>query len=130
MNLRSRSKVSAEFSMASMTDIVFLLLIFFMITSTLVTTNAHDIILPRSKAKTVKKQDMTVTISKEGNYTVDGVEMPRAQIERAIMTKAAGIDEPIIILRADENVLHGDVVEILDIAYRNRLKMVVATRPK
>jgi biopolymer transport protein ExbD len=130
MNLKSRSKVSAEFSMASMTDIVFLLLIFFMITSTLVTTNAHDIILPKSKAKTVKKQDMTVTISKEGVYTVDGVEMARTQIEQVLMAKAIGMEEPVVILRADEKVQHGDVIEILDIAYRNRLKMVVATRPQ
>jgi biopolymer transport protein ExbD len=130
MNLKSRSKVSAEFSMASMTDIVFLLLIFFMITSTLVTTNAHDIILPKSKAKTVKKQDMTVTISKEGVYTVDGVEMLRTQIEQVLMAKAKDLEEPVVILRADEKVQHGDVIEILDIAYRNRLKMVVATRPQ
>lgn len=130
MNLKSRSKVSAEFSMASMTDIVFLLLIFFMITSTLVTTNAHDIILPKSKAKTVKKQDLTVTISREGVYTIDGTELPRAQIEATLLNKAKGIEEPVVILRADEKVSHGDVVEILDIAYRNRMKMVVATAPK
>ena len=55
MNLRNRNKVSAEFNMSSMTDMVFLLLIFFMLTSTLVTTSALDVILPKSKAQTVKK---------------------------------------------------------------------------
>ncbi|MCH8555484.1 MAG: biopolymer transporter ExbD [Schleiferiaceae bacterium] len=130
MNLKSRSKVSAEFSMSSMTDIVFLLLIFFMLTSTLVTTNAHDIILPKSKAQTVKKEDITVTITKEGAYSLDGNAIDRSSIEAAMLQVAQGMQEPVVILRADEKVSHGDVVEILDIAYRNRLKMVVATSPK
>ena len=64
MALKSRNKVSAVFSMSSMTDIVFLLLIFFMLTSTLVTTNALDLVLPNSTAQTVKKQRVSVSINK------------------------------------------------------------------
>ncbi len=64
MALRTRNKVSPNFSMSSMTDIVFLLLIFFMLTSTLVTTNALDLVLPSSKAKSVKKQTVSVSIDK------------------------------------------------------------------
>jgi len=63
MALKSRNKVSAVFSMSSMTDIVFLLLIFFMLTSTLVTTNALDLVLPNSTAQTVKKQRVSVSIN-------------------------------------------------------------------
>ena len=71
MNLRNRSKISAEFNMSSMTDLVFLLLIFFMLTSTLVTSSALDVILPKSKAQTVKKSTVTVTINKDLKLSVN-----------------------------------------------------------
>jgi len=71
MALKSRNKVSAVFSMSSMTDIVFLLLIFFMLTSTLVTTNALDLVLPNSTAQTVKKQRVSVSINENLEYYID-----------------------------------------------------------
>ena len=70
MKLAPRNKVSPEFNMSSMTDLVFLLLIFFMLTSTLVTPAALDVVLPKSKAQTVKKATVTVTIDKDLNYSV------------------------------------------------------------
>ena len=70
MKLAQRNKVSPEFNMSSMTDLVFLLLIFFMLTSTLVTPAALDVVLPKSKAQTVKKATVTVTIDKDLNYSV------------------------------------------------------------
>ena len=129
MNLRSKSKVSAEFSMSSMTDLVFLLLIFFIITSTLVTTSALDVVLPKSKAQTVKKHDVTVTISEDMRYSVDGDIVSESQIEAAILAKTRGQQEPVVILRADAKVPTGQTVRILDIGYRNRLKMIIATNP-
>jgi biopolymer transport protein ExbD len=129
MNLRSRSKVSAEFSMSSMTDLIFLLLIFFILTSTLVTTSALDVILPKSKAQTVKKHDVTVTISPDLQYSVDGDIVPVSGIESAILRKTVGQENPVVILRADSKVPTGETVRILDIGYRNRLKMIIATDP-
>ncbi len=129
MNLRSRSKVSAEFSMSSMTDLVFLLLIFFILTSTLVTTSALDVILPKSKAQTVKKHDVTVTISKDLQYSVDGDIVSPGQVENALLAKVAAVQEAVVILRADKEVPTGETVRILDIGYRNRLKMIIATDP-
>lgn len=129
MNLRSRSKVSAEFSMSSMTDLVFLLLIFFMLTSTLVTTSALDIILPRSKAQTVKKQNVSITITKDLEYSIEGQKISENQLESALMNAVAGIPEAVVILRADESVPTGKTVKVMDIAYRNKIKMVLATDP-
>lgn len=129
MNLRSRSKVSAEFSMSSMTDLVFLLLIFFMLTSTLVTTSALDIILPRSKAQTVKKQNVSITITKDLEYSIEGQKISENQLESALMNAVAGIPEAVVILRADETVPTGKTVKVMDIAYRNKIKMVLATDP-
>lgn len=129
MNLRSKSKVSAEFNMSSMTDLVFLLLIFFILTSTLVTTSALDVILPKSKAKSVNKHDVTVTISPDLQFSVDGDIVPASAIENAILAKTAGNAEAVVILRADKDVPTGETVRILDIGYRNRLKMIIATDP-
>ena len=115
--------------MSSMTDLVFLLLIFFIITSTLVTTSALDVVLPKSKAQTVKKHDVTVTISEDLRYSVDGDIVNVSGIEAAILAKTAGQPEPVVILRADSKVPTGETVRILDIGYRNRLKMIIATNP-
>ena len=129
MNLKSRSKVSAEFSMSSMTDLVFLLLIFFMLTSTLVTSSALDVILPKSKAQSVNKAQITVTITPELEVSVNEDVIPVDQVEARILALANGDPESVIILRADESVPTGETVRIMDMAYRNRLKMVLATDP-
>ncbi|MDP5015527.1 MAG: biopolymer transporter ExbD [Schleiferiaceae bacterium] len=130
MNLKSRSKVSAEFSMSSMTDLVFLLLIFFMLTSTLVTSSALDVILPKSKAQSVNKAQITVTITPELEVSVNEDVIPMDQVEARILALANGDPESVIILRADESVPTGETVRIMDMAYRNRLKMVLATDPR
>jgi biopolymer transport protein ExbD len=129
MNLKNRSKVSAEFNMSSMTDMVFLLLIFFMLTSTLVTTSALDVILPKSKAQTVKKSTVTVTINQDLQVSVNSDIVDPSQLEIAILEAAASDPEAVIILRADESVPTGETVRVMDIAYRNRIKMVLATDP-
>ncbi|MDA8787892.1 biopolymer transporter ExbD [Schleiferiaceae bacterium] len=129
MNLKNRSKVSAEFNMSSMTDMVFLLLIFFMLTSTLVTTSALDVILPKSKAQTVKKSTVTVTINPDLQVSVNSDIVDLSQLEMAILEAAASDPEAVIILRADESVPTGETVRVMDIAYRNRIKMVLATDP-
>lgn len=129
MNLKNRSKVSAEFNMSSMTDMVFLLLIFFMLTSTLVTTSALDVILPKSKAQTVKKSTVTVTINPKLQLSVNNDIVDVSQLEIAILEAAANDPEAVIILRADASVPTGETVRVMDIAYRNRIKMVLATDP-
>lgn len=130
MNLRNRNKVDASFSMSSMTDIVFLLLIFFMLTSTLVTTNALDLVLPSSKAKTVKKQTLSVSIDQNLNYYIDADPIDPAFIERTLLTRLAGEEEPTVVLRVEKGVAIEHAVDIMDIAYRNQLKIVLATEPK
>lgn len=116
--------------MSSMTDIVFLLLIFFMLTSTLVTTSALDLVLPKSKAETVKKQDITVSISRDLQFKVNDVAVSEANLERTLLSHSRDIESPVVILMADENVPTGKAVFVMDIAYRNRMKMVLATDPK
>lgn len=129
MDLKRRSRVSAEFSMSSMTDIVFLLLIFFMIASTLVTSSALDLVLPSSKAQSVKRQDVTVNISPDRRISVGTTIVDRNRLENEILRQAGQQSEAVVILRADKTVPYEMVVMVMDIAYRNKLKMIAATDP-
>lgn len=129
MNLKRRNRVSAEFSMSSMTDIVFLLLIFFMLASTLVTTSALDLILPNSKAQTVKRKDVTVNISPDLRFSVGNQIVSEAELESVVLKETQGKEDAVLILRADKSVPYEKIVKVMDIAYRNRLKMIAATDP-
>jgi len=116
--------------MASMTDLVFLLLIFFMLTSTLVTSSALDVILPKSKAQSVNKASITVTIDADLKVSVNDAVVPMDELELQLLSLASQDPERLVILRADESVPTGETVRIMDIAYRNRLKLVLATDPR
>ena len=116
--------------MASMTDLVFLLLIFFMLTSTLVTSSALDVIRPKSKAQSVNKASITVTIDADLKVSVNDAVVPMDQLELQLLSLASQDPERLVILRADESVPTGETVRIMDIAYRNRLKLVLATDPR
>ena len=130
MALKSRNKVSAVFSMSSMTDIVFLLLIFFMLTSTLVTTNALDLVLPNSTAQTVKKQRVSVSINENLEYYIDKKQVQLQYIESLLIDKLIGQAEKVVVLRVDKSVAIQHAVEVMDIAYRNKFKIVLATQQK
>jgi len=130
MNLKNRSKVSADFNMSSMTDMVFLLLIFFMLTSTLVTTNALEIQLPKSDATNVKKANVAVTIDEKLQFSIDNDLVAPADLEQGILQAVKNNPEAVLIIRADQSVPTGETVRVLDIAYRNQIKVVLATDPK
>jgi biopolymer transport protein ExbD len=130
MALKSKNKVSAEFSMSSMTDIVFLLLIFFMLTSTLVTTNALDLVLPNSTAQTVKKQRVSISINENLEYYLDKEIVELKYIESLLIDRLADQDEQVVVLRVDKTVPIEYAVEVMDIAYRNKFKIVLATEQK
>ena len=130
MGLRSRNKVSATFNMSSMTDIVFLLLIFFMLTSTLVSPNALKLLLPSSKAKTLEKQTISISITKDISFYINENEVSENTIEEELELLLKNEQEPAIILHADKTVAIEYVVKIMDIAYRNKYKVVLATTSK
>lgn len=130
MNIRGRNKVSAEFNMSSMTDIVFLLLIFFMLTSTMVTTNALDLVLPKAKGKTDSNKNISVSINKKLEFFIDKEAVPEAELETRLLGMFTADKEKAIILRAEEGVPIEKAVNVLDIANRNQIKVVLAVRPK
>ncbi|ADF54237.1 MULTISPECIES: ExbD/TolR family protein [Zunongwangia] len=130
MNLRGRNKVSPEFSMSSMTDIVFLLLIFFMLTSPVITPEALDLILPKAKGKTTNQQNVSVSITKELQVYINDERISSSALESTLKSKLAGIENPTIILRAEEGVPIEKAVNVMDIANRNRYKIVLAVKPE
>ena len=116
--------------MSSMTDIVFLLLIFFMLTSTLVSPNALKLLLPSSKARTLEKQTVSVSITPEIDYYIGEKQVPFEQLEDELKLELAGQIEPAIVLHADKTVDIEYAVKVMDIAYRNKYKVVLATNPR
>lgn len=129
MNLRGRNKVNPNFNMSSMTDIVFLLLIFFMLTSTLVSPNALKLLLPSSKAKTLEKQTISVSINKDIHFYINENRVEESNLEQEIIEIVQAEEDPAIILHADKSVDIEHVVKVMDIAYRNKYKIVLATKP-
>ena len=128
MALKSRNKVSPNFNMSSMTDIVFLLLIFFMLTSTLVSPNALKLLLPNSKAKTLEKQTISISITKDIEYYVNENQVSLNSLEQELSILLENDKEPGIILHTDKTVAIEHVVKVMDIAYRNKYKIVLATK--
>ena len=110
-----------------MTDIVFLLLIFFMLTSTLVSPNALKLLLPNSKAKTLEKQTISVSINKELEFYINENKVIESNLENELKQVLTKQLEPAIILHADKTVDIEHVVKVMDIAYRNKYKIVLAT---
>ena len=129
MNLRGRNKVTPEFNMSSMTDIVFLLLIFFMIASTLVTTNAIDILLPTASGKTENKKSVAVSIKKDLTYYIDEKRVGESVLESQLISLLSKKEEPTIVLRAEKSVSVEHVVKVMDIANRNKFKVILAVKP-
>ena len=124
MDIRGRNKINPNFNMSSMTDIVFLLLIFFMITSTLVTTSALDILLPKASGKTENRQSTAVSITKNLTYFIDSKKVNENSLEQSLLTLLAGKENPTIVLRAEEGVPIEKAVKVMDIANRNRFKVI------
>jgi len=131
MELRSRNKVEASFSMSSMTDLVFLLLIFFIIVSTLVSPYALPVNLPKSANKSSINPTVSVTIKKDLSHYVGSQRTSVSGLERQLLSQFdAGEADRKVVLHVDESVPTGVLINVIDIAKRNNCKVVLATKPK
>lgn len=133
MSLKRRNRVSATFAMSSMTDLIFLLLLFFVMASTMSSPNDIKINLPQAKAKTNTKQVVAkVSIDNLGNYFVAlGREKPVAIDVEDLESYLCGIQQMdstmYIALHADQDIAYKEVVNVLDIANQHKMKLVIAT---
>lgn len=136
MAIQTRNKRSTDFSTASMSDLVFLLLIFFMLTSTLVSPNAIKLLLPSSNSKTMAKQSVTVYINDQYQYYVNENRTNVEDLEARILSGIKNQDEASVVLRADKSVAIQYVVHVIDAVNEiNRKqnakhKVILATKPK
>lgn len=135
MGLRSRNKVSTEFSMSSMSDMVFLLLIFFMITSTLIHPTALKLVLPKSSHQTsAPKPITTISIDKDLQYAIEGEYVPYEQLEQLLIERVGPVENPenapTISLHAEKSVDIEHVVNVMNIAKRHKYRLILATDPK
>ncbi len=112
-----------------MTDIVFLLLVFFLLTSPAITPDALDLILPKAKGKTTHRQNLSVSITKDLDFYVDKERVNERMVENSIISRLQGVEDPTLILRAEEGVPIEHAVKIMDIANRNKFKIVLAVKP-
>lgn len=130
MNFRGRNRVSAEFNMSSMTDVIFLLLIFFLLTSPAITPNALDLVLPKAQGKTTNVQQVSVSISKDLGFYINDQKVAKNQIAGRLSQILQDSNEPTVLLRTAEGVPIEEAVYVMDIANKNNYKIVLAVRPK
>ncbi|MFM7328999.1 MAG: ExbD/TolR family protein [Bacteroidota bacterium] len=129
MNLQTRNKVDTAFSMASMTDLIFLLLIFFMLTSSFVTPSGLPVNLPTSKASAIEMQKVSVTVTADGRYAVNEKLIARGALEAELKTLMSA-PEGVVVLHIDESVPTKELVYVAGIATSLKAKVTIATKPK
>jgi biopolymer transport protein ExbD len=130
MALSARNKISVNFSSVGMTDVVFNLLIFFMLTSTLVHPNALKLLLPKGTLQTSAKPQTTVSITSDLKLYVEQQQINFEDLEGILKQKLGARPETYIALHADKSVPFENVVKILNIAQANNYKLIIATSPK
>jgi biopolymer transport protein ExbD len=129
MKLGSKHKVDPGFSMASMTDLIFLLLIFFMLTSSFVTPSGLPVNLPASKASKIEVQKVSVTITRNLQYFVNERRVTRGTLEGELKSRLGGAGGSVV-LHIDKDVPSEYLVEVAGLAASMEAKVVIATKPK
>ena len=129
MELKSRNKVEVAFSMASMTDLIFLLLIFFMLTASFVTPSGLPVNLPTSKVSTIEVQKVSITVTKDLQYFINDKLVTRNALEanlKPLLSAPAGV----VVLHIDESVPTRELVYVAGIATSLEARVTIATKPK
>lgn len=128
MNIRRNRHFKPEVSTSSLNDIMFFLLLFFLIVSTLANPNVIKVLLPNSKAaQSINKQQISLTVTEDKRYFINQREIQLADLEAALKEEIKGIESPTIVLRFAKNLNVQDLVDVLEIGVRLNIKMVMAT---
>ncbi len=129
MNIPSRNKISTDFNFSSIADIIFLLLIFFMLTSTFVTPSGLPVSLPSSKASSIVMQKVSVTITPDLKYYVNQNLTSVNDLESALSSQLSG-KEGVVVLNVDKSVPVEYLVRVAGIATALKAKVTIATKPE
>jgi biopolymer transport protein ExbD len=131
MNIKRNKHFKPEVSTSSLNDIMFFLLLFFLIVSTLSNPNVIKLLLPSSKtAQELNKQQITVSVTEDKKYFIDNKQVSLPEIESILRTKLENIKEPTVIIRMAYNLQIQDLVDVLEIGVKLKVKMVMATNKK
>ena len=131
MDFKTSNKITPNFNMSSMTDVVFLLLIFFMIASTLAKNlNTIDVKLPEAKGKSENRENVSVSIDSKNRFYINGELVKKTNVSNILLTKLSKSNKRVIILRSDNKVPIKEVVYVMDIANKNSVKVVLAVKDK
>lgn len=128
MKLQRRNRVLPEFSMASITDVIFLLLTFFMLTAS-ASQSALNVTLPNAKGQEMPAERVYIAISIEGKYFLNKKEIAKEDIEPSLKKLFQSNPSPSFVIAADADALHKDVIYLMDIANRNKYKVLIAANP-
>lgn len=128
MDLKSKHKIDTAFAMSSMTDVIFLLLIFFMLTATFVTPSGLPVNLPSSRSSTIVMQKVSVSVTSDLRYFVNDRQVNRNNLEMVLRNELAG-KEGVVVLHVDKSVPTEHLVYVAGIATALEAKVSVATKP-
>ena len=131
MNIKRNKHFKPEVSTSSLNDIMFFLLLFFLIVSTLANPNVIKLLLPSSNAaQNINKQQITISVTENKEYFIDNTKVSLRDIESILKARIANIQEPTIVLRFAYNLSVQDLVDVLEVGTRLKVKMVLATTKK
>ena len=130
MAIKRHSKVDASFSPSSMTDMIFLLLTFFVVLTTMISPNAIKVLLPQSNGQVKEKPITSVTITKDLTYYIETTPVPFNRLESELQQRLAAEETPAFALHLDETVPVGEMIKVRNIAARNDYQFIIVTRPE
>lgn len=130
MAIKRKSKLLKESGSSAQTDLMFLLLMFMLMATTLINPNALKLTLPKSSNQLKEKPYTTVSIDKHLQFYIDGVTIPFSQLEGALSVSLADKEDKVVSLHADEGVPIGEVVKVMNIANQNQYRLILATQPE
>ena len=130
MAIKRGSKVEVGFSASSMTDLIFLLLLFMMLSTTLINPNAVKLTLPKSPNPFKDKPNTTVSINSDLGYFIETTPVSFDRLEETLVAKLTGTEDPTVSLHCDKSVPIEEVVKVMNIAMKNKFKLILATRPE
>lgn len=129
MKIRKKTKFAPEVSTGSMNDIMFFLMLFFLIISTITNPNVVKLMLPKATtSQALNKQQITLSVTADKKYYIDKTEVPFANLEAELQKQVAGKEAPTVILRPDQALTIQDLVDVWQMSIKLNIKMVLAVQ--
>lgn len=131
MKIKRTKSFHAEVATSSLNDIMFFLLLFFLIISTVANPNVIKILLPKSQEnQALSKKTIALTVTENKRYFINQGEVPFSRLEQELVKQTQGVEELTVIIRLPRNLTVQDLVDVMEIGVKHKMKMVLATDKK